>query len=203
MMSSAQLARTGGGLASVVAGALLLVGHLANLGADPDYGTVLGSSLVFSAHLLLVFALVALYAAQAGRGDVLNGLGMILGVGGTVMNCAAIFVEIAGAGGQDVRAVLTSGVTGTLTLVGGLAFLIGLILLGVATLRAGVFPRWAGPLLIAGDLVFGAGTFAGSAAPAVELAGAALTCAAFVWLGWSLLQGAEVRRVGALRPRLG
>jgi hypothetical protein len=64
-MSSSNLVRTGGGLASATAGTLLLVGHLLNLGGDLEYGTVLGESLVLAAHLLLVFGLVALYAAQA------------------------------------------------------------------------------------------------------------------------------------------
>ena len=55
--------------------------------------------------------------------------------------------------------------------------------------------RWRtdlGALLIAGDVVF---------APSVEVAGAALTGAAFAWLGWALLRGAEERRVGAASPR--
>jgi hypothetical protein len=199
-MAERTLLCTGGGLASIAAGMLLLLGHLANLGGDLDYGTVLGSSLVLAAHMLLVFALMALYAVQAEQGGVLNSLGMVLGVLGTTLNCAAIFVEIAGAGGLEVRAVLTTGLTAPLVLLGGLAFLVGLILLGVAIMRAGVFPRWAGLLLIAGDLVFAAGTFAGTAAPMVYLAGAALTGAAFVWLGATLLQGPVGRPAGAARP---
>ena len=59
-MSSSGLVRLGGGLASIVAGVLLLLGHVLNLGGDPEYGTVLGSSSVLAAHILLVFALVAL-----------------------------------------------------------------------------------------------------------------------------------------------
>ena len=64
-MSSSNLVRAGGGLASAAAGILLLVGHLLDLGGDPEYGTVLGSSSVLAAHVVLVFALVGLYAAQA------------------------------------------------------------------------------------------------------------------------------------------
>jgi hypothetical protein len=102
-----------------------------------------------------------------------------------------VLAEIAGASGADVDPVVGQGVSGTITLLGGLAFLIGLILFGVATMRAGVLPRWAGPLLILGDVVFAVGTFAGSAALVVEVVGALITCAAFVWLGLALLSTSD------------
>jgi hypothetical protein len=85
--------------------------------------------------------------------------------------------------------VLGAGLLGALVLLGGLAFLIGLILFGVATMRAGVFPRWAGLLLIVGDVLFGVGSFAGAAATIFEILGALITCTALVWLGLSLLSG--------------
>jgi hypothetical protein len=190
-MSPSVAIRWGGGLASVAAGLLLLVGHIVNLGGDPEYGTVLGESLVLGAHALLVFALVALWAVQAERSGPLGAVGMVLSVLGTTLNCAAVLAEIAGASGANVDAVVAEGVSGKITLLGGLAFLVGLILFGVATMRAGVLPRWAGPLLILGDVVFAAGTFAGSVALIVEVMGALITCAAFVWLGVALLSSGD------------
>lgn len=59
-------------------GPLLLLGHILDLGGDPEYGTVLGGSLVLTAHVVLVFALVALYAAQAEQRGLLGSLGMVL-----------------------------------------------------------------------------------------------------------------------------
>jgi hypothetical protein len=64
-------------------------------------------------------------------------------------------------------------------------------------MRAGVFPRWAGPLLIVGDVVFGAGSFAGAAASIVFVFGALITCAGFVWLGLSLLLSGSRSSVSA------
>ncbi len=172
-MSSSNLVRRGGGLTSATAGVLLLLGHVLNLGGDPEYGTEPGASSVLIAHVVLVFALVALYAAQAEQSGLLGSLGMVLGVVGTTLVSGVVLVEIAGASGAEVDAVFAVGVSGALSVLGGLAFFIGLILFGIATMRAGVFPRWAGLLLIVGDIVFAAGDFFGSAAPIVFIVGAA------------------------------
>jgi len=184
-MPSSNLIRTGGGLASAAAGLLLLLGHLLDLGGDPEYGTVLGGTLVLTAHVALVFGLVALYAAQAEQSGLLGSLGMVLSVVGTTLVSGVVLVEIAGASGTEVDAVLGAGLPGALALLGGLAFLIGLILFGAATMRAGLLP-------IVEDVVFGLGSFAGSAATIFEIIGALITCAALVWLGLSLLSGSGV-----------
>ena len=188
-MPSSSLTWTGGGLASAAASLLLLLGHLLDLGGHPEYGTVLGGALVLTAHVVLVFALVALYATQAEQSGLLGSLGMVLGVAGTTLVSGVVMVEIAGASGVEVDAVLGAGLPSALTSLAGLAFLIGLILFGVATMRAGVFPRWAGLLLIVGDVVFGVGSIAGSAATIFEILGALVTCAVLVWLGLALLSG--------------
>jgi hypothetical protein len=49
-MSPSAAIRWGGGLRSVAAGLLLLLGHIVNLGGDTEYGMVLGGTLVLSAH---------------------------------------------------------------------------------------------------------------------------------------------------------
>jgi hypothetical protein len=198
-MPSSNLVRLGGGLASAAAGILLVAGHVLNLGGDPQYGTLPGASSVLIAHVVLVFALVALYAAQAESSGFLGSLGMVLSVIGTTLVSGVLLVEIAGASGAEVDAVFAAGVSGALSMLGGLAFFVGLILFGIAAVRAGVFPRWAGLLLIAGDVVFGAGDFFGSAAPIVFVVGALITCAGLVWLGLALLSGrsgASARQTG-------
>jgi hypothetical protein len=195
-MPSSNLIWRGGGLASAAAGLLLLLGHLLDLGGNSEYGTVLGGSLVLTAHVVLVFGLVALYAAQVEQSGLLGALGMVLGVVGTTLVSGVVLVEIAGASGAEVENVLGAGLPGALALLGGLAFLIGLILFGAATMRAGVFPRWAGILLIGGDVVFGLGSFAGSAATIFEIVGASITCVALVWMGLSLLSGGAASAAG-------
>jgi hypothetical protein len=141
-MPVSNLVRIGGGLASTAAGILLLLGHLLDLGGDSDYGAVLGGALVLTAHVVLVFALMGLYAAQAQQSGVLGSLGMVLGVVGTTLVCGVVLVEIAGASGAEVDAVLGAGLPGALALLGGLAFLIGLILFGVATMGGSASNYW-------------------------------------------------------------
>ena len=113
-MSSNNLVRTGGGLASAAAGLLLLLGHILDLGGDPEYGTVLGGILVLTAHIALVFAFVALYAAQAEQSGLLGILGVVLSVVGTTLVSGVVLVEIAGASGAEVDAVLGAGLPSVL-----------------------------------------------------------------------------------------
>jgi hypothetical protein len=113
---------------------------------------------VLAAH---VFALVALYAAQAEPSGLLRSLGMVLGMVGTTLVSGVMLVEIARASGAEVDVVLGTDLPSALAVLGGWAFVIGLIVFGIATMRPGVFPRWAGLLLIVGDVVFGAASFAG------------------------------------------
>lgn len=61
---------------------------------------------MLTAHVLLVFALVALYAAQAERSGVPGILGMVLGVAGTTLVSGVVLVEMAGASGANVEAAL-------------------------------------------------------------------------------------------------
>ncbi len=188
-MALSNLVGSGGGLASAASGLLLLAGHLFNLGGDPQYGTVLGLFLVLTAHVALVFVLVALYAVQAERSGLLGSVGMVLSVVGTTLVSGVVLVEIAGASGVPVNAVLEAGFSGTLSLLAGLAFFVGLILFGIATMRAGVLPRWAGLVLVVGDVEFAMADFVGPLTPVVVILGALITCAALVWLGLGLLTG--------------
>ena len=187
----------GGGLTSIVAGALLVAGHLFDFGSPVGTGAVIGKSFILVAHLLTILALIGIYAAQVARMRLLGHVGMVLSVLGTALVSGVVLVEIAGASGADVEAVLAGGVAGMLATLAGLAFFVGLILFGIATMRAAVFPRWAGLLLIAGDLVFAAGTSAGTAAPIFTFGGAVLTCAGFGWLGLTLMARARSARRAA------
>jgi len=185
----------GSGVASITAGILLMLGHLVDSGASGTGTTVGGLSMVLAAHLLMVLALVGSYAAQASRMRLVGPLGMLLSVLGTALVSGVVLVEMAAAGGAAVERVLAGGVAGTLAMLAGLGFFVGLLLFAIGTMRARVFPRGAGLLLIAGDLVFAAASAAGTAAPLLIIGGAILTGAGFIWLGLSLLTQARDARL--------
>lgn len=117
----------------------------------------------FVAVLLVLLGLPGLYARQVGRAGILGLAGTILiffglavldvthnVVDATVTPALATIPDaepLLAAGGPFEEA-LQSGMQGTLVGVGGPMLLLGLVLLGIATLRAKVLPRWAGALLI-------------------------------------------------------
>lgn len=181
--------RADGAVAGVLAGSLLALGHLLNLGSASDYGTVPGTTLVLVAHVLLVFALVGIAAAQAERAGLLGRVATVLTIVGTTLVSGVVLVEVAGASGLAVSPVFEAPVAAAFATLGAMAFFVGMLLLGVATVRAGVFSRPVGALLFVGTLVFGLGTVAGSLEPLGTLAGAVLTGAGFVWAGRELLGG--------------
>lgn len=195
--SASNIIWLGCGLISIVTGTLLVAGHLFDFSSPVGTGAVIGKSFILVAHLLTILALVGIYAAQVARMRLVGHVGMVLSVLGTALVSGVVLVEIARASGAEVETVLTGGVAGMLATLGGLAFFVGLILFGFATMRAAVFPRWAGLLLIVGDLVFAVSTAAGTAAPFFTFGGAVVTCAGFVWLGLTLVSWTRSTRRAA------
>ena len=79
---------------------------------------------------------------------------------------------------------------------------VGLFLLGIATLRTSVLPRWAGLVLAVGAVL----TLAGDLAfvPNISLLGLPapfVVGIALAWLGWALLEG-KSGMVGQARPAM-
>jgi hypothetical protein len=118
---------------------------------------------------------------------------MILSVLGTALVSCVVLVEIAGAGGTAVENVLAGGIAGMLAPLAGLGFFVGWLLFALGTMRARAFPRGAGLLVMVGDLVFGARSTAGVAAPLLVIGGAILTGAGFIWLGLLLTRARDER----------
>jgi hypothetical protein len=136
-----------GGLAGVAAGVMFVLSSILTLIAPPQrelgsFGGNLIEVVIVVAFALAMVAIAGVHAAQrlSRRYGGLGAAGALLTfVGYAIVLVAAHVTTLAG--GEPVI---------TVRLVGGLAVLVGSILMGAMTLRAGLLPWWCGVLLIVG-----------------------------------------------------
>lgn len=168
-MSATTLFRLSG-LSLLLGGLLAIVPIHPNASSGLEY---LSDPRTVPAHLLglsvllVMLGLPGLYASQAERAGVLGLVGTVLVFFGTallevshniidsmVRPALATIPEAAPllAEGGPLDSAMEAGPLGTIVAVGGPLFLLGLIVLGIATIRAGVLPRWAGALPIVAAL---------------------------------------------------
>lgn len=132
-----------------------------------------------------VFAYIALYAAQAKRGDIFLFIGFVLSIIGLLYTFMDSERRLEWRMGFltdaqiEQRAQITSIVI--LNLVGNVSIMLGWIIFGFGVIRSGIFPRWAGILMmLAGAVMFVRDFFI------FEYFFAVFSTAAYAWLGWSL-----------------
>ncbi len=196
-MASSNLMRIGG-LAAVVAGALLLIADLWNLlleiiiGGSGNFSefavttswTVLSMMYLIGVLLLLV-ALVGLYARQSEVAGTLGLVGFLAALVGTGLLAGMMWAMafVAPSAAIEAPAFLDAEeVAGPLDMgfmLSGIAVAVGWVLFGVATLRARVFPRKAAIVLMIGALL------TVLPLPATTL----VIDVAVAWLGLTLLSG--------------
>jgi hypothetical protein len=164
-------------------------------------------------HALLIvgaisalFGLIGLYRVQADRVGALGLAGCILSLGGTALVVAALVVDAfvlpilaadqAGQALLDPAGPLFGGALGLVFLTMAVTVALGSIALGFATARAGVLPRWAGALILAGGPLLG---FTPPLPSFVGMVGAVLLGAGYLWAGYAIWadQGART----AAQPR--
>ena len=201
-----------GALVKVIAGVMTLFfnhNYTASLGTfqSPLWSTYY--SLFFVALVLIPLGLPGLYLRQAGgRGGRLGLIGVLLIALGSFLLMAMIgyFVSIlpllAAKAPQVINAAFESGF-GIFPL-GGTAFgLIGLLLLGIAVIRASVFPPFIGVLLMV-SVVFSLVAFflqSGDVfATLIDLLGTVSPAIAYGWAGTILMQQPKARGVEASSP---
>ena len=150
-MASSDLVRWGG-LAAILAGVAWGVSGIIHFAVVyPEAGTGPSGSisdyLIEGAHAVaeagMLGALLGLRAWQAPRYGWLGAVGFALAFLGSALLCAITVIAIISGD------ALGEAVLGTIFVSGVLGWLVGFPLLGIATLRARVMPRWAGVLLIA------------------------------------------------------
>jgi hypothetical protein len=170
---------------------------------DDSTSTIAATAALFRVlgEMLIVVGLPGMYSRQAQRVGLLGLIGflltlfyiLILGVAGDTIN-AFVVPFIASAAPSLLKGSLPSGL-GNFYFVGSLFGLVGGILLGIATLRAVVLPRWAGLSLIVGAVLSFIGNFL---PPAVSTIGVVLFLLGLAWLGF----GVWTYRQPSVQPEL-
>ena len=167
-MSNSALIRWSG-LAAILAAGLLSVGALLSLGAAFENSSVsvttpsyaFSSLLYLLGAVLLLLALVGLYIRQAQASGILGLVAFLVAFLGTALALGATWADLFVAPALAVEAprVLDAEPTGMLALGFTLTFLVflplGWLLFGVASLRAGIYPRAAAILLMVGAVIAG------------------------------------------------
>ena len=165
-----------GGLAGVLAGVMYVLADILGLLAPPQrvfdtFSDYLQEVIFAVAVAGTLGAIAGLHALQRGRYGRLGAAGSLITFLGYTLTAAVSAVTV----------LLGSEALDSVRFIGGLAVLIGSILLGAMTLRARVVPWWCGVLLIVGFPLSLASEVAFSAAGAIVLG--------IVWglIGYALL----------------
>jgi hypothetical protein len=145
---------------------------------------------IIATMVALLLAVPAIFAAQASFMRRLGRIGVVLMmVGGMfeVAGMATVMVIQAKVGLHGHEKFITSGsVAPHMLALSALAvlFYLGVALFGIATVRAGIFPRYTGLLAAGGSIAMVAGSLPDITG--LVAAGAILLFCGFAWMGWLL-----------------
>jgi hypothetical protein len=197
-----------GAWGAIVGGAALVISFLLEwlvvpyeklgvAGADLTASYLVASSLRLLSAVLFLWALLALYNRESIAGGTFGLWGFIVAFFGTALLVGNAWAEVFVwptlarvapnvVTGQVAAPYLTTGITLSVPVFG-----IGIVLFGLATLKTGVYPRWAAVLLIVSIPVTiflppTEGTFS-------ESIGQIMVGSAFMILGWHALRAAPTR----------
>lgn len=153
------------------------------------------SLLLLLASILLLLSLPAMYARQA------NAAGWLGLAGHALLQSGVVFMVMISATPILYPSFNTAPGESVVAFVLGIALTLGLLLTGIATIRAQVFPRWAGILLLLAMAGFFFDFFVAEFLPPVagQVGSAAfgiVLALAFAWIGVDLF-------IGKLGPAIG
>jgi hypothetical protein len=181
------------GLASILSGVLLFVffmlnpaRNLATIASNP-YVAV--HAVGTAATILGQLGIAGLYARQSEKAGVLGLFGFVVCFVGLALTSAEVFLDtyvlplFVAQGTEVLLRLVSAGPLIPVSQLTSTLFVVGFILFGLATLRAGVLPRWAAVLVIVGSL-YGVGRLP---LPALGRAVvAAMFAVGLIWLGYAL-----------------
>lgn len=154
-MQSSRLV-TWGAIGGLTAGALLTVGYLLalTLAQGSDAANITGTWLTFGGFIALVFLAIGLHEALAAGGSQFEGTGAVLTIIGSTIMTGGAFAAIGSAYGIVEEPLYRATELLPLTSTGSVALAVGILLLGLATLRSATLPTPPGGVLIAAAAAF-------------------------------------------------
>ena len=182
---------TWGAFGGFAAGALLTVGYVISLllASGSDAANITGAWLTTLGFMAFVFAVIGLHEVLHAAGAALAQPGAVLSVIGTVMFVAVGYIAVGSAYGlMDEPLYLAPELLGFAVL-GGIALMVGLVLLAIEIVRTDPLPNGAGWLLLAAALasvVTAFGRLFDTPLPAVSNVGGLLIGLASGWIGSAL-----------------
>jgi hypothetical protein len=170
------------GITGLVAGALNVIVELL-----PDR---LGLPLDLFVNILGLWVLTALYLRQRAASGVTGWIGYVTQFFGMTVVIGFLFVQAFVLGGLDEAqsAAVLNGPAGMVTVIGLALTTVGAILFGIASLRAGVFPRWAALLLMLGFVMVPVGA---AVSPLIKATGEVLLSAGLMGMSYALFSTAR------------
>ena len=151
-MNSQTFVSRSSGVSLIVAGLLLVTGNILHPDQKADAMAALTSPMWMSVHLLILasailflYGLVGYQARQEDRSGMLGKLGYLFTFFGTALFVGVLTVDglVAPAlATAHADAALEGGPVLVVFMITAVIFAIGVIVLAIATIRAGVFPRW-------------------------------------------------------------
>lgn len=154
---------------------------------------VLPENLAGPLNLLVVtvalWVLTALYLRQRQASGILGFTGYIINTFGLALVAGLVFAQVFVLSALDAAFVeeLFAGSTGLAALVSLVIFTLGVVLFGIAIIRANVFPKWAAVLYIVGFLPAAVSPFI----PGIIVSiGEVVASIGLIWLSYALFASA-------------
>lgn len=186
-----------GAVASIAAGILITVGFLLHpAGEDATFGTdplwVPAHGLLWLAFVLALIGWIAVHLVQASRAGAIGVVAFAVVIVGTslaswIFSSDVTFVPVIAAEAPELFKKIFSKGHLVVGLVSVLSWVTGVVLSGISVIRARVFARTAGILLIIGPVIIPIAYLSGLSVKVVAIGGAAIA-AGQIWLGYGLLR---------------
>lgn len=173
-----------GALATLLTALGYLIGEIMYLFGNVE--TLFFAWYVVIVYVFQAFAYIALYGAQAKRGDIVLFIGFVISMIATLYTFMDTERRLALRTGLITEAQLEQAQQissfAILSAVGNISIILGWIIFGYGVIRTGLFPRAIGIIM----MLTGVAMVARDAFPVFEYLFAILSVTAYGWLGWEL-----------------